>query len=308
MFTKKGPGLIATFLKYKYLYMLIAPAVIFVFAFQYATWFGIVTAFQKFDIVKGLFRSDFVGFDNFIQIFKTPKFLFAIKNTLIYSAVNLFCGFPFPVILAILFNEMRTGFFKRFTQTVSYLPHFISWISVITMFYAFFSLEGGFNDLRAAIYGAGVEKINILTNANYFLPIIFLSNLWKNVGWNTVIFLAAITGISPALYEAAKVDGCGKLRQIWHVTLPGIANTVVIVFIISIGGLLNSNFEQVFGFQNIYIQEKTEVISTLVYRQGILGGNYSLATAFGLAQGLVSFLLVFCANKISKKISGIGLW
>jgi putative aldouronate transport system permease protein len=308
MVNRNKGNFISIFLKYKYLYILIIPSILFTLVIQYATWFGVVTAFQHFDIVKGFFNSKFVGFDNFIQIFETPKFLFAIKNTILYSSVNLFCGFPFPIILAILFNEMRTGFFKRFTQTVSYLPHFLSWVSVITMFYAFFSLEGGFNDFRTLIYGADIERINILTNANYFLPIIFLSNLWKNVGWNTVIFLATITGISPTLYEAAKVDGCGKLRQIFHVTLPGIANTVVIVFIISIGGLLNSNFEQVFGFQNVYIQEQTEVISTLVYRQGILGGNYSLATAFGLAQGIVSFILVFCANKISKKVSGIGLW
>ena len=237
-----------------------------------------------------------------------PKFLKAIKNTVVYSAVNIFIGTPFPIILALMFNELRNQKFKKTVQTISYLPYFLSWISVIGMFYAIFATDGFYNQVMAKIVGESYKAKNILMDSKNFLGVIFWSNQWKNIGWNSIIFLAAITGIDPSLYEAARVDGCSRFKQTLYITLPSIMPTIAIVFIMSTASLVTSNFEQVFGFQNLYTQEDTEVINTLVYRQGIQNAEYSLSTAFGLVQGIVSFSLVFITNKIVKKASGVGIW
>lgn len=294
--------------KYRFLYALILPAFVLTLIFCYLPMLGVVIAFQDYDIIAGIFGSRFVWFDNFIKIFTYPKFLYAIKNTVFYSAVILFCTTPFPILLALLFNELGNRHFKKVVQTISYLPYFLSWISVIGMFYAFFSTEGAFNDIRIMLMGADTERVNILMDSKNFLPILFLSNLWKNVGWSSVIYLAAITGIDPTLYESATVDGCGRLKQVWYITLPGIMPTIIILFIMATGSLVTSNFEQVYGFQNVFTQEQTEVINTLVYRQGIQNAQYSLATAFGVVQGAVSFLIVFVSNAIIKRATGTGIW
>lgn len=294
--------------KYRFLYALIFPAFVLTLIFCYLPMLGVVIAFQDYDIIDGIFGSRFVWFDNFIKIFTYPKFLYAIKNTVFYSAVILFCTTPFPILLALLFNELGNRHFKKVVQTISYLPYFLSWISVIGMFYAFFSTEGAFNDIRIMLMGADTERVNVLMDSKNFLPILFLSNLWKNVGWSSVIYLAAITGIDPTLYESATVDGCGRLKQVWYITLPGIMPTIIILFIMATGSLVTSNFEQVYGFQNVFTQEQTEVINTLVYRRGIQNAQYSLATAFGVVQGAVSFLIVFVSNAIIKRATGTGIW
>lgn len=294
--------------KYKFLYLILAPAFVLVLVFCYLPMFGLIMAFQDYDIIAGIAGSRFVGLDNFIKIFTIPKFLLAIKNTLLYSSVQIFLGTPFPIALALLFNELKCAKFKKTVQTISYLPYFFSWISAIGMFYAFFALDGTYNDIMAKIVGEGYKRVNILTDAKNFVGILFWSNIWKNIGWNSIIFLAAITGIDSSIYEAAVVDGCSRIKQVWYITLPCLLPTIAIIFIMNTAGLVTSNFEQVFGFQNLYIQEKTEVINTLVYRQGILNGEYSLSTAFGMAQGIVSFILVFVTNKIVKRVTGIGIW
>ncbi len=294
--------------KHKFLLMLLAPAVLLVFIFCYLPMGGLIMAFQDYDIIEGITGSKLIGLDNFVTIFTMPKFLKAIKNTLIYSSVNVFIGTPFPIVLALMFNELRNQKFKKVVQTVSYLPYFLSWISVIGMFYAIFATDGFYNQMMTAIFGEAHVAKNILMDPDNFLGVIFWSNQWKNIGWNSIIFLAAITGIDPSLYEAARVDGCSRLKQTFYITLPSIMPTIAIVFIMSTASLVTSNFEQVFGFQNLYTQEQTEVINTLVYRQGIQNAEYSLSTAFGLVQGIVSFMLVFITNKIVKKASGIGIW
>lgn len=294
--------------KYRMNYILLIPAIVSVFIFCYLPMAGIVMAFQEYDIIGGIFTSKFVGFENFIKIFTTPKFLSAIKNTLIYSGVNLIFGTPFPIILAILLNELRCRWFRNTIQTISYLPYFLSWISVIGIFQILFSSEGTVNAVLSKIFGSSYTPVNILMNPKYFLGIIFWTGQWKNVGWSSIVFLAAITGINQSLYEAAAVDGCSRFKQVFYITLPSIMPTIAIVFIMATASLVVSNFDQVYGFQNAYIQEKTEVINTLVYREGILNAEYSMATAFGIAQGLVSFILVFITNKIVKKVSDVGIW
>lgn len=294
--------------RYKLLYFLLLPAFIYTLIFCYLPLPGAVMAFQKYNIIKGFAGSSFVGFDNFIKIFTMDKFLFAIRNTLVYSSVILFLGFPLPIILALMFNELRNMMFKKIVQTISYMPYFLSWASVVALFYTFFAVYGPYNDFRVWLLGEGVERVNILMEPSNFLAIIFGSHLWKSLGWSSVIFLAAIAGIDGSLYEAAVMDGCGRFKQMWYITLPSIMPTAVILLILATGGLVNSNFEQVYGMQNLFTQEQTEVINTLVYRQGLNIGDYSLATALGLLQGAVSFIIVFIVNKIAKRLSGTSIW
>lgn len=292
----------------KYAYALILPALVYVTVLSYMPMCGILMAFQDFDIIKGISGSPWVGLKNFKEVFSNPNMLLAVKNTVIYGAAILFGTFPFPIVLAIMFNELRGMRFKKFVQTVSYMPYFLSWVSVISLFHAFLAIEGPINQLIVKFAGESYTPVNILMDAKYFLPILFVSNLWKNVGWSSVIFLAAIAGIDPTLYEAAMIDGSGRFKQIWHITLPSIKSTAIIVLIMSVGSLFSTNFEQVFGFQNVYTQNSTEVINTLIYRSGIENGHYSQATAFGLAQGIVTVALTLAANAISKKLADTSIW
>ena len=300
--------LFAKIKNYKYAYLLILPAALLVFLFSYVPLFGIVMAFKDYDLMLGIIDSPWVGFKHFKEIFTYPEMLLAIKNTLIYGLVIVFGGFPFPVILALLFNELRNIKFKKTVQTIAYMPNFLSWISVVGIAYSLFAIEGPINQFLGTIFGSEYEPKNILMDANYFLPVIFFSHLWKNVGWASVVFMAAIAGVDTSLYEAAAVDGCGKLKQAWHITLPCIRGTIVVVLLMSLGSVVNTNFEQVYGFQNAYTQEQTEAINTMIYRQGIQNGKYSLATAFGLTQGVVSLFLLVSANTVTKKLLDTSIW
>lgn len=301
-------GFVRNIKDHKYAYLMILPAMIAVFVFMYLPLIGIVLAFNDFNIKDGVFGSPWVGLDNFKLVFNQPAMLHAIKNTLELSIVNMFGGFPFPILLAILFNEVWNLKFKKVVQTISYLPHFLSWVSVVGLVYALLATEGPVNHIMAQIVGEGYEAKNFLMDSKYFVPIAFWTNIWKSTGWSSVLFLAAITGIDPALYEAATIDGAGKLRQIWHITLPGIRTTLIIVFVMNMGSLFASNFELVFGLQNVYTIDDTEVIGTLIYRTGIQNGNYSAATAFGLSQGLITVTLILIANAVSKKIAQVSIW
>ena len=305
---KSEHNLIPRIKQYKYAYLLILPALLFVIFFSYVPLWGIIIAFKDFDIMKGIMGSPWVGFKHFKEIFMYPEMIGAIKNTLIYGIAITFGTFPFPIILALLFNELRAIKFKKVVQTVAYMPHFLSWISVIGLMYAFFATEGTVNQLLSKLVGEGYVQKNILMDSKYFLPIIFISHIWKNVGWASVIFMAAVAGIDPTLYEAAEVDGCGKLKQAWYITIPSIAGTILVVLIMSLGSVFNTNFEQVYGFQNVFTQKETETINTLVYRKGIQNGEYSLSTAFGLTQGVVSITLVCVSNLFSKKMFDMSIW
>lgn len=301
-------GFIYNIKKYKYAYLLILPAILFVFVFAYLPLIGVIMAFKDYNVLDGIFGSPWVGLEHFKTIFTQPNMLKVIGNTLLYGAVILFGGFPFPIILAIMFNELGNIHFKKVAQTVSYMPYFLSWISVIGLFYSLLAVEGPINEVMARILGDGYEARNILLDSKYFLPIIYISHLWKNVGWSSVIFLAAIAGIDPSLYEAASIDGCGRFKQIMYITIPAISTTIIIVLVMSLGTLVNTNFEQVYGFQNVYIQKETDVINTVIYRQGIENGKYSMATAFGLSQGVVTLALLLVSNTISKKLFKVSIW
>lgn len=307
---KKKRGFLFNIRKYSGAYLMILPAIVLTIIFSYLPMYGIVMAFKNFHPVTGILGSPWAanyGFEHFIAIFKDPELAKAVSNTIVYGLVILFGGYPFPIILALMFNELRSKWFKKVSQTIAYFPHFLSWISVIGLLYTFLAKEGPFNQLMGVLNKNWVP-LNPLMKHEYFLTIMFVSHLWKNVGYSSVVFLAAITGIDPGLYEAASIDGCGKWKQAWHITLPSIKPTMVIILVMSLGGLINVNFEQVYGMQNAFTQPYTEVIGTVVYRRGIMGGDYSATTAFGLFQGLVSLFLVATANFISKKVTEQSIW
>jgi len=287
----------------KYQYVMLLPAFLVTLIFAYIPMFGLIMAFQNFSIFDGFLHSEWVGLDNFVKIFTQSKFTTAIGNTLLVSVVNLFICFPAPIIMALLINELELKRFKKVTQTVSYLPHFLSWISVVGLATVLLGKDGVINDLRMALGAA--ERVTFLSKQELFLPIIVLLNLWKETGWGTVIHLANLSSINPELYEAASVDGATRLQKIWFITLPHMLPTVMILLIFKMGTLFASNFELIYGLQNPFID--FEVISTIIYQTGIKSGNYSVSTAIGLAEGLIALLLVFGSNWISKKTSGSGI-
>ncbi len=287
----------------KYQYVMLLPAFLVTLIFAYIPMFGLVMAFQNFSIFDGFLHSEWVGLDNFIKIFTQSKFTTAIGNTLLVSVLNLLICFPAPIILALLINELEREKFKKVTQTISYLPHFLSWISVVGLATVLLGRDGVINDFRVALGAA--ERVTFLSKQELFLPIIVLLNLWKETGWGTVIHLANLSSINPELYEAASVDGATRLQKIWYITLPHMLPTVMILLIFKMGTLFASNFELIYGLQNPFID--FEVISTIIYQTGIKSGNYSVSTAIGFAEGLIALLLVFGSNWFSKKTSGSGI-
>lgn len=287
-------------------YLLLTPAILIVFVFAYLPIPGILVAFKDYKVLKGFWASPWVGLENIEKIFVLPNMISAIWNTFWISLLSLVFLFPAPILLALLLNEVRVHLFKRVVQTLLYLPHFLSWISVIGIAYAFYSLYGPLNDLRVALGGEGTERIMFIAEQSMFVPNVILLNLWKEVGWGTIIFLAAIASVDPQLYEAAYIDGANRLQQAWHITLPSIMPTVMILLILQLGNLFNVNFELIYGLQNPFIN--FEVIQTIVFKFGIQQGSYSMATALGFVQGLIALLLTIAANYSAKKVSGVGIW
>ena len=287
----------------RYLYLMLLPALGITLFFSYLPMGGLVMAFQDFDIFKGFLGSEWVGLANFKRIFSQSKFLVAIWNTLSISFLNILICFPAPILLALLLNELRTGPFKKIIQTISYLPHFLSWISVVGFVHLLFGRDGYVNDVRMALGAA--ERITYLAEQDLFIWFIIGTMLWKETGWGTVIHLANLSSISPDLYEAASIDGATRLQKIRYITLPHMVPTVVILLIFKMGTIFGSNFELIYGLQNPYIN--FEVISTIVYQTGLQGGDYSMSTALGFAQGLVALVLVLASNWFSDKMTGNGI-
>ena len=285
------------------LYLFLISGLVLTAVFSYAAMPGLLIGFMDYDYFLG-FKSPWVGFANIIEIFTTPDLNSAIVNTLILSLLNLVVVFPLPIIFSLLLNEIKNGFFKRFTQTVSYLPHFLSTISIIGLATSIFSEYGIINDIKMFI-NPDSQRTLYLTLQNLFVPNITMLTVWQTLGWSSIIYLSTIAGIDPTLYEAAVVDGAGKFKQCIYITLPSIMPTVVLLFILQIGNLFKSNFDLVYGLQNPYIN--FEVISTVIYKQGITNGKYDISTAFGFVEGFISLILIFTANFFSKKVNDISI-
>ncbi|WP_372632094.1 ABC transporter permease [Cohnella sp.] len=289
-----------------FLYLLVLPGLLFFLVFKIIPMWGIVISFKDYSPYLGLWKSDWVGFAHFDRLFSNPDFIIILRNTLAINVLSLLFFFPLPIVLSLMMNELRNKWFKGSVQSIIYLPHFLSWVVIAGISLIMLSeSEGIINHLLAA---AGYGRIDFLTNPDYFWGLLTLQSIWKEVGWGTVIFLAAIAGVDVQLFEAAKLDGAGKLRQIWHVTLPAIRNVIIILLILRIGHIMDVGFEQVYLMMNGAVSEVAEVFDTYVYRTGILQGQFSFSTAVGLFKSVVGLVLVILANRLSKKFGEEGMY
>lgn len=292
--------------RYYWLYLFMIPALVLIFVFRVRPMYGLQVAFRDYRIVKGIRGSDWVGWKNFQDLFRSANFLRVLKNSILTSFWRLLWSFPMPIILALLLNEVRLAGYKKGLQTAMYLPHFISWVVVISMATGLLSQNGGV--INTVISRMGGEKIDFLTNPAWFRPVLIASSIWKEAGWGTVIYLAALAGVDPQLYEAARLDGCSRWHCMRYITLPCIASTVVVVLIMNMGSILSNGFEQVWLLQNAVNKEVAEVLETYSYQVGLKEGRYSFATAIGFFQSAIGCAMVFLSNYLSKKSGGDGLW
>ncbi len=292
--------------RHKWLYLLIFPGFIYFIIFKYVPMLGAIIAFQQFSPVTGFLKSPFVGLYHFKNLFIGPDFLRLLTNTLGISILSLVFFFPAPIILALLLNEIRSKVFERISQTLIYVPHFISYVIVATLSYQLLNInDGAINILIQSVFG---KTVDVLAGPQYFKGLIVGQNIWKETGYGTIIFLAALSGVDMELYEAAKVDGAGRMRLMWHVTLPAIRGTIVIMLILKVGSVLNTGYEQIFLMQNSLNIRAADVFDTYVYTRGIKQGQYSYATAVGLFKTVVSMILVLGSNKLAKKCGESGFY
>ena len=286
--------------KQKALILMSIPFLIYVVIFCYAPLIGWVMAFQNFKPAKGFFEQTWVGLNQFKFLFSDPTFFNVIRNTLAMSLINLVLSFVCSIGFALLLNEVKNILAKKFVQTVSYLPHFLSWIIVTGIVAEVLSTETGIINQLLVWFNIIEKPINFFADPKYFWGIVGLSNVWKEVGWGSIIYLAAITAINPDLYEAAEIDGAGRFHKIWHITLPGIKPTIFILLLINIGNILNAGFEVQYLLGNGLVQQVSQTIDIFVLKYGISLGNYSLATAAGIFKSLISVILIFLANRFAK--------
>ena len=289
-------------------YLLLLPVVIWYLIFCYAPMGGLVIAFKKFSVIRGIADSPWVGLQNFDKLFSSAAFVRSIKNTLIISGLNLLVGFPIPIVFAILLNEMRGVHFKKLVQTVSYLPHFISWSVAGGMVYMLLSPSTG--AISAVVRALGGEPQNYIGLSKYFRTIVVASHVWKSIGWSAIIYMAAISSVDEQLYEAAVIDGAGRFARIWHVTLPGIRSIISIQLILAVGNILTVNFDQIFILINDLTLDVGETIDYFIYRVGLgSSNNFSLATASGMLKSVIGLVLILITNAICRKLTdGEGIW
>ncbi|MDR1866807.1 MAG: ABC transporter permease subunit [Treponema sp.] len=288
------------------LYAMLLPPMAFFILFRYVPMTNIVIAFKDYNIFRGVWASDWVGFEWFQKAFTDRTFFYAVRNTLWLNILDLIVGFPAPIILAILLNELPFQRYKKFTQTVVYLPHFLSWIIISGIANQLFALGSGV--VNISLGQLGLPPINFLMENNLWVGSYIGIGVWKEMGWGTIIYLAAITGINPEIYEAAEVDGAGRWGKIWHVTLPGLRPTIVVLLIMNLGRILGSEFDRPYTMANPTVMEVADVISTMVYRVGIRSNQFSYTAAIGLFQSVICVIFLVAANTIAKKSGERGVW
>lgn len=290
--------------KHWMLYLMALPGVLYFIIFKYVPLGGSMIAFQNYQIMKGIFGSQWIGFDNFTFLFTYQDFYNVLRNTAVIAFYKLVFGFPAPIILAVLFNEVRHMMAKRVMQSLFYLPHFLSWVVVGGIVFELLSNKGVVNMFRGWM---GLEPILFMQQERFFRPIVVLSGIWKEVGWGTIIYLAAITGINPNLYEAAVMDGANRWKQTIHITLPTMFPTILTLFLLNIGNFLELGFDQVYNLLTPMTYAVGDIIETYVYRAGVLQGQYSVTTAIGLFQSVIGFALLWIFNRLARKTEQ-GLW
>ncbi len=290
------------------LYVMLILPVMYYLIFCYKPMMGLMIAFQKYNMFKGMWNSKFIGLENFRFVMSMPDFPVALKNTLQLNFMGLIAGFPVPIVLAIMLNELRSIQFKKVSQTLLYLPHFLSWIIIGGMVLQIFSPTSGIINATLLKWGWIDKSIPFLTDGIHWQITYTLVGVWQSMGWGTILYLSAITGINMELFEAARIDGANKLQQIWHVTLPGIRGTIVVLLILNVGQMMNISFDRPFIMGNPMVQKYCDVLSTFVYRAGITNSQFARATAIGLFQSVVGLILISCANFVTKRLGEDGIW
>ena len=291
--------------KYKTLYFLFIPVLVYYIVFQYGSMFGLIIAFENYKPRLGFFKSPFVGLTHFKNFINDYYFKRTLMNTIRISVTNLIFTFPCPILLAIFISELRSKTYSKAVQTITYIPHFVSVVVVTSILMDLTGRNGAITQFLAKF---GFEPVTMLNEPKYFLPLYIISNIWQNIGWNSIVYLAALLAIDAQLYEAARIDGAGKLRQRWSSTLPSLLPTIIIMLILQIGKMFNVGYEKIILMYNPMTYEVADVINSYVYREGLLNLNYSYAAAVGMFNSIVSFILVWTTNKISNKLTGSGLW
>lgn len=294
--------------KYAGAYLIVLPVVIYYLVFCYKPLYGIIIAFKDYSPAAGIMGSSWAahfGMQHFIDFFQSHYFVRILKNTIIISLTTLIFGFPIPIIFALLLNEIRNVKFKRITQTISYMPHFVSIVVIAALIKLFVSDTGLITDFLSHF---GMAKVSMLTKKQFFVPIYVISGIWQELGWGAILYLAALTGIDQGLYEAAKIDGAGRWKQTLHVTLPGIAPTIIIMLLLRLGSVMSVGFEKIILLYNEGIYETSDVISTFVYRKGLLDFQWSYSAAVGVFNSIINFVLIIIFNRISKKTTDMSLW
>ena len=290
----------------KALLLIVLPVVIHYLIFVYYPMYGNIIAFKDYSPVLGINGSEWVGFKYFLQFFRSPYFWRVLRNTLLISCYSILWGFPIPIIFALMTNDLRNGIFKRVVQAVSYIPYFISTVIICGMLVNFLSPSNGIVNTIIELFGG--KPINFLMEPGWFRTVFIASGIWQGFGWSSIIYLAALTGINPELYEAGTMDGASKLQQVIHVSVPCILPTIIVTFIMQIGTLMSVGYEKLILLYNPVTLDVADVISSYVYRTGLVEGNYSFGSAVGLFNSVINLLLVFLANRISKKVSEVSLW
>lgn len=289
----------------RYLYLLVALPVIYFIIFKYTPMYGLIIAFENFKIRKGYFGSDWVGLKHFAKYLTDPSFWVLVKNTLLLSFWQILVVFPVPILFALFVNELPGKHFRNLVQNVSYLPHFISVVVVVSMLTMFCSKDGLINDIIAAFGG---ERTSFMLQSGSFRPLYVISELWQNMGWSAIIYISALSGVDVQLYEAAKMDGAGRLKQMRHITFPSILPTITTMFILQMGRIMNISFDKVLLMQNPATYEVSDIISTYVYRRGLEGSQYSYAAAIDLFSSVINLFMLCSTNAISKSMGQNGLW
>jgi len=288
--------------RYKVMYLLLLPGLIYFAIFKYIPMFGLILAFKKYNVVLGFWGSPWIGFRNFMQFIQGVYFWDLIENTVMISLYKLVFGFTAPILLALMLNEVTVQWFKKTVQTITYLPYFLSWVIVYGLMVSLLSPGEGM--INVLIRQAGYPSIDFLTSPDWARFLVVASDIWKGIGWGAILYLAALTGIDPSLYEASRMDGASKWRQIWHVTLPGIRNVIIVMLIINLSHVLDAGFDQIYMLANVFNQEKIDIIDTWVYREGIQRLQMGIATAVGLFKSVIGLALVIGANRLAKKFDG----
>ncbi|MBP3604848.1 MAG: sugar ABC transporter permease [Lachnospiraceae bacterium] len=295
--------------RYWQLYVLLALPLVYLLIFKYIPMVYIQIAFKDYSIVQSVWEmpwADNNGFEYFIKAFKNRDFLFALRNTLFLNLLDLFIGFPIPIIFALILNELVFKNFKRVVQTIAYMPHFLSWVIIYGLALQLFAPTNGL--INMLLNNMGFESIPFLNESGHWVATYIFLGVWQSFGWNSIVYLAAIAGINPELYEAASVDGAGRFRKMWHITLPGIRSTIVVLLIMSLGNILGSGFDRPFALQNKLVMDVANVISTFVYKNGIKGLQFSLTTAVGFFQSIICVFFLLLANWISRRLGERGIW